>query len=221
MRVLPLSALLLPSVHSLTLPRSTQDCISFAQTAPAIQNVTLLNSTLISANNLNLSGTLNSPSFCRVLGQVAYGSNDTLNFQLWLPDPASYNGRFMAVGNSPLLCLAKVAVLTEIGNGGMAGTIDTPRLLTQFNSGFAVAGYFPPPSPLLFPQNFLIPPQRRCRPSSLSKQQRRRRPKHLYPLPPRSRSSKGMDPQRHRPLHFPLQNPNRFLLQPTSKLQLL
>jgi hypothetical protein len=129
----PLTILLLPSVHSLTIPRNPQDCNAFSQNAPSIQNVTLINSTLILAYE-------NTSSFCKVLGQVAYGSNDTLNFQLWLPDADSYNGRFMAVGNFPISPLKSPPTLTRKGNGGMAGTIDTNAMQSQLNSGFAVAG---------------------------------------------------------------------------------
>ena len=44
----------------------------------------------------------NKVPFCRVEGTVPYGSNDTLNFELWLPDVNRYNGRFLAVGMSSI-----------------------------------------------------------------------------------------------------------------------
>lgn len=40
----------------------------------------------------------NEVAFCQVVGSVAYGGNETLNFQLWLPDTSIYERRFMAVG---------------------------------------------------------------------------------------------------------------------------
>ncbi|KAN0103452.1 putative feruloyl esterase B precursor [Hyaloscypha variabilis] len=108
------------------LPSSTQSCPSLALHAASSavsSGTTLINSTLVPIGGLNVSNTVNQVSFCQVLGSVAYGDNKTLNFQLWLPDEKIYQGRFMAVGN-----------------GGMAGTIDTANMLLQLNQGFAVAG---------------------------------------------------------------------------------
>jgi hypothetical protein len=69
----------------------------------------------------------NTIPFCEINAAISYGpnKNNTLTFALWLPDHAHYARRFMAVGN-----------------GGMAGIIDTLNMVTQLNSGygFAVAG---------------------------------------------------------------------------------
>lgn len=37
---------------------------------------------------------------CRVIGTITYGAknNNTLNFELWLPDTWQYNGRYLSVG---------------------------------------------------------------------------------------------------------------------------
>ena len=37
-------------------------------------------------------------AFCQVFGEVSYGGNETLVFELWLPKRESYNGRYLAVG---------------------------------------------------------------------------------------------------------------------------
>jgi hypothetical protein len=85
----------------------------------------ILNATYYAANSLNISNIFNDIPFCQVYGSISYGSNDSLTFTTWLPDASDYNHRFMAVGN-----------------GGMAGTIDTLNMITQLNAGlgFAVAG---------------------------------------------------------------------------------
>lgn len=59
---------------------------------------TLRSSTPIPAGGIVVSGVSNQVAFCQVVASVAYGGNETLNFQLWLPDTSMYKGRFMAVG---------------------------------------------------------------------------------------------------------------------------
>jgi feruloyl esterase len=90
-------ALLLPHVKSLVLPKPSQDCSIFAKSLVKSfsgQEITIVNSTLVPANSPNK----NEYEYCQVIGKVAYASNDTLNFQVYLPDSTAYNGRFMAVG---------------------------------------------------------------------------------------------------------------------------
>jgi hypothetical protein len=45
----------------------------------------------------NLTG-VNNATFCRVLGQIPYGNNNTINFEVWLPETSEYNGRYLSVG---------------------------------------------------------------------------------------------------------------------------
>ncbi|CZR52794.1 related to feruloyl esterase B precursor [Phialocephala subalpina] len=117
-----LIALIATHVKALVLSTPSQNCSTFAQDfaqSVSSQNATIINSTLVPAN----SAAGNNYTFCKVYGQVAYAGNDTLNFQLYLPEIEMWSGRFMAVGN-----------------GGMAGTIDTANMIKQLNLGFAVAG---------------------------------------------------------------------------------
>ncbi|KUI59280.1 hypothetical protein VP1G_06530 [Cytospora mali] len=86
-------------------------------------NTVLMNSTWIPAGAKNISGTLNSVAFCEVFGAVSYPGNNSVIFEVWLPDNKAHNGRFLAVGN-----------------GGMAGIIDEYALIENLNSGYAVAG---------------------------------------------------------------------------------
>ncbi|KAK1982893.1 tannase and feruloyl esterase [Colletotrichum cereale] len=97
-----------------TLPGSIQSSIS---------NLGAVESAFVPTNALNVSGTFNSIAFCRVNGSVPYPENNTVFFEVWLPDTDLYNGRFLAVGN-----------------GGMAGTIDYVSMLENVNKGFATAG---------------------------------------------------------------------------------
>jgi feruloyl esterase len=111
---------------SSVLPRTSQDCSSFASSVDLSEyNGSVLNATYHSTNSVNITNVFNDIPFCEVYGTIAYGSNDSLVFALWLPDASSYEQRFMAVGN-----------------GGMAGIIDTLNMITQLNAGlgFAVAG---------------------------------------------------------------------------------
>lgn len=103
------------------------DCATFIQNFSLPENTTITNSTHHQPHTVNVtSGTqiiYNKYAFCEVDGIIAYGKNSSLHFSIYLPDALSYNGRFMAVGN-----------------GGMAGTLDTVALMQQLNSGFASAG---------------------------------------------------------------------------------
>jgi hypothetical protein len=40
----------------------------------------------------------NTASFCRVIGLMPYGPNNTLNFEVWLPEHENYNRRYLSVG---------------------------------------------------------------------------------------------------------------------------
>jgi hypothetical protein len=61
------------------------------------------NATAVAAGALQIghvSG--NNVSLCRVIGSIEYGSkgNDTLNFELWLPEISKYNRRYLSIGES-------------------------------------------------------------------------------------------------------------------------
>jgi feruloyl esterase len=105
--------------------RTFRNCSSLAQsTSLGAYNASLLNTTYYATGALNVSGSLNSISFCEIYASVSYGTNDSLIFALWLPD-THYSSRFMA-----------------IGNGGQAGVITYGDMMEELNSelGFAVAG---------------------------------------------------------------------------------
>jgi hypothetical protein len=83
------------------LPSPTTNCSSLLLNAvrTLVQHQgTLINSTLVPPDALNISGVTNEIAFCQIFGYVTYGRNETLNFQLWLPDERIYEQRFMAIG---------------------------------------------------------------------------------------------------------------------------
>ncbi|KAL7625269.1 hypothetical protein AAE478_004485 [Parahypoxylon ruwenzoriense] len=102
-----------------------EDCSKFASSLQGIGDAgaTILNATHIPANTFNASGTFNAVPACRLIGRIPYARNNSVVFELWLPETGDYNGRFLAVGN-----------------GGMAGTIATNDVVRNLNKGYAVAG---------------------------------------------------------------------------------
>lgn len=105
------------------LPHSATQCTINSFDIPLTSfNATISSVAYQPANARNVSGAFNQKEFCEVNATIGYGTADTLDFTLWLPDWVNYEGRFMAVGN-----------------GGMAGTIDYVNMLKQFDSGLGVA----------------------------------------------------------------------------------
>lgn len=103
----------------------SHNCSSLTHsTSLSADHSSVLNATYYATGALNVSGILNKISFCEVYASVSYGTNDSLDFALWLPDK-DYSSRFMA-----------------IGNGGEAGVLTYDDMMTELNSGlgFAVAG---------------------------------------------------------------------------------
>lgn len=102
----------------------SKECTSFAgsKSLSIPRDTTIQGATHYAAGAYNVSGAVNQISFCDVRASVAYGTNDTLNFALWLPDEG-YSSRFMAVGN-----------------GGYSGVINDADMLFALNTGqgFAV-----------------------------------------------------------------------------------
>ena len=102
---LSLLLIVLQPACAATLPNraSSKHCNSLASSVAHLGlKVTLVNSTFIPKHGLNItsSSTLNAIPFCRVYGTVAYGSNETIHMETWLPDADEYNGKFLAIGNA-------------------------------------------------------------------------------------------------------------------------
>ncbi|TQN64277.1 putative esterase [Colletotrichum shisoi] len=82
----------------------------------------------IPANSLNASGTFNSVAFCRANGSVPYPEDNTVFFEVWLPEADSYNDR------------GSWQSTYRQGKRGMAGRIDYAAMVENVNKGFATAG---------------------------------------------------------------------------------
>jgi hypothetical protein len=83
--------------QSFVLPSPTENCSTFTEaisSSLADQQITVINTTLVLSN----STSQNIYEYCLVNAQVAYTKNDTLSFQMYLPDASAWTGRFMAVG---------------------------------------------------------------------------------------------------------------------------
>jgi pimeloyl-ACP methyl ester carboxylesterase len=63
------------------------------------------------------------PAFCRVTATLSPTEGSSIGVEIWLPEAASWNGRYLAVGN-----------------GGFAGSIGTNALMEPLRRGYAVSG---------------------------------------------------------------------------------
>jgi hypothetical protein len=72
-------------------PTSCSNLTESAASKLQRQSGTIINTTLVAA-------TSSTPEYCKVIASIAYGKNDTLNFQVYLPAAHNWTGRFMAVG---------------------------------------------------------------------------------------------------------------------------
>ncbi|KAF3064991.1 hypothetical protein GL218_02558 [Daldinia childiae] len=101
-----------------------EDCSKFVSSLQGIgDGVTILNSSYIPENTLNITEKSNAYPLCRLFGKALYPENNSVIFELWLPTAEKYNGRFLVVGN-----------------GGMAGVIAESDMIGNLNEGYAVAG---------------------------------------------------------------------------------
>ncbi|KAJ4394785.1 hypothetical protein N0V93_004005 [Gnomoniopsis smithogilvyi] len=113
--------LLFLSLHSaIVLAQAMTQC---ERLVSSISGYGIINSTHVAADRLSIGGVANTIPFCRVFASLPYALNNSLVYEVWLPDAAQYNGRYLSVGN-----------------GGFAGVIDEDALIENLNLGFAVAG---------------------------------------------------------------------------------
>ena len=64
-------------------------------------NTSIVDSTLVTSGSLQVSDTVtvpNLPSFCRVLGVSKPSADSDIRFEVWLPQPAAWNRKFMSTG---------------------------------------------------------------------------------------------------------------------------
>lgn len=82
-----------------------------------IHNTNSVKTSFVEAHRVNESGVLNSVPFCRLSGSIPYTGNNSVLFEVWLPERESYNGRYLSVGISPfrgkLCCVTTVVNVTR------------------------------------------------------------------------------------------------------------
>ena len=64
----------------------------------------------------------NLPPFCRIAGSISPSADSDIQFEVWLPDEASWNGRYLGAGN-----------------GGFAGSINYGGIGSAVQRGYATA----------------------------------------------------------------------------------
>lgn len=88
--------------------------LTFANPCSQILRQVIPHTTIHSAvESTKLGKSTRNESYCRVTGGVEYGIRDqsaknTVDFELFLPSPKSFNGRFMVVGKDPKRLLSIV-----------------------------------------------------------------------------------------------------------------
>lgn len=70
---------------------------------------------------LGAAGTSKAPALCRVQGTIHPSSDSNISFELWMPE-TGWNGKYL-----------------QLGNGGLAGSIDVNSMVAKVTRGFATA----------------------------------------------------------------------------------
>jgi hypothetical protein len=88
------------------------DCAELAK-AGTNPTVDISQAVEVPPNSLNISSTVNKVSLCWVQGTIKYSAendkldasgNNTLTWELFLPDSAKYNGRYLMIGREKSDC---------------------------------------------------------------------------------------------------------------------
>lgn len=104
------------------------DCTNAAVQGIKLDGATALSATSVIAGTYTPTGTTtalpNLPAFCLVRGQATPTSDSLINFELWVPATASWNGKLVTTGNggySPALSYADMAAAMRQGYAVMGG----------------------------------------------------------------------------------------------------
>src|ERR1700676_4658108 len=105
--------------------------IAVPRTCPSMANLTITNTTVTSADEMpprpytpsGVGNPMNLPPFCRVRVVSHPVSDSEIHFELWMPPPASWNGKFEGTGN-----------------GGFSSAMSYTSMATALNQGYATAG---------------------------------------------------------------------------------
>lgn len=83
---------------ALTVHQGASRCTSLAAAKAKASDSGVLNSTYIGASGLSVGGMANTIPFCRIFATELYAVDKTVIYEVWLPDPADYNERYLSVG---------------------------------------------------------------------------------------------------------------------------
>lgn len=77
---------------------SQVECSELAATVSQSSALSIINATVVAAQSLNLTAVkvTNNVPICRVQGKIAYGLNNSIGIETWLPE--QWNGRYLVVG---------------------------------------------------------------------------------------------------------------------------
>lgn len=100
--VLMLAACHATSAFAQVLSASACACLEGLGADIGISGDVQYSASTVSAHALNLTGVegTNDIEICRIEGSMAYGAekNNTLHFEVWLPESSAYKGRYLSVG---------------------------------------------------------------------------------------------------------------------------
>lgn len=103
----PLALFSSPLSSAVAARHATAQCEQLASSA---SGSIIINSTSIAAGGLSIDGVNNTSPLCRVFASVPYALNSSVVYEVWLPDPPQYNGRYLSVGKNS--CRLMIALAT-------------------------------------------------------------------------------------------------------------
>jgi feruloyl esterase len=103
-------------------PAAADSCSDLKTTLPLPNTVITLAQSYAAGDVV--TGTITAPvALCRVAGNVKPGPQSNVNFEVWIPVAAKWNGKYQ-----------------QVGNGGFAGAIPFAAIANATSRGYAAAG---------------------------------------------------------------------------------
>lgn len=88
----------------------------------ALPHTTILSSVTVTGGSLTAPAIQNLPTLCRVAGTIRPSADSDIKFEVWLPEEADWNSRYLGAGN-----------------GGFAGSINYASIASAVRRGYATA----------------------------------------------------------------------------------
>lgn len=86
----------LPPALSLKVQQHASKCVSLAMGTSNGRGI--INATFIAAGGLSVDGVNNTVPFCRIFATEKYALNNSVLYEVWLPEQAEYSGCYLSVG---------------------------------------------------------------------------------------------------------------------------